>query len=54
MIVIAAMLLGAVLGWRRATQLGGNGRDKAQYAAGFALAFAVLGLFATVFIDRMA
>ncbi|MCS5601896.1 MAG: hypothetical protein ACU0DB_11215 [Paracoccus sp. (in: a-proteobacteria)] len=53
MIVIAAMLLGAFLGWRRASQLGGKGRDKAQYAAAFALAFAALGLFLTIFIDRM-
>ena len=53
MIVIAAMLLGAVLGWRRAGQLGGNTRDRAQYAAGFALALGAVGLFATVLIDRM-
>lgn len=53
MIVIATLLIGAVLGWRRAVQLGGNGRDRLQYAAGFALAFSVIGLFATVILDRM-
>lgn len=53
MIVIAAAIVGAFLGWRRAGQLGGRQRDRAQYAAGFAIAFAMLGLFATVIIDRM-
>ncbi|MDP5307243.1 hypothetical protein [Paracoccus spongiarum] len=53
MIVIAAMLIGGLLGWRRAARLGGNRRDRAQYAAGYALALAVIGLFATVILDRM-
>lgn len=53
MIVIAAVLLGAVIGWRRATALKGDNRDKLQYAAAHALAFAALGLFITIFIDRM-
>ncbi|WP_347139278.1 hypothetical protein [Paracoccus sp. SSK6] len=53
MIVIAAAIIGAALGWRRAGQLGGAPRDRAQYAAAFAVAFAVLGLFATVILDRM-
>lgn len=53
MIVIVAAIIGAILGWRRAIGLGGTGRDRAQYAAGFAIAFAVVGLFATVIIDRM-
>ncbi|SNR60173.1 hypothetical protein [Paracoccus sediminis] len=52
MIVIAAFIIGAVLGWRRAGQLGGRRRDRVQYAAAFAMAFAVLGLFATVILDR--
>jgi hypothetical protein len=53
MIVIAAAIIGATLGWRRAGQLGGTRRDRAQYAVGFAMALAVLGLFATVILDRM-
>ena len=53
MIVIAAVIIGALLGWRRAGQLGGGRWDRVQYAAGFAVAFAVLGLFATVILDRM-
>ncbi|MBC9245669.1 apolipoprotein acyltransferase [Paracoccus sp. 11-3] len=53
MILIAAVVIGAFLGWRRAGQVGGNTRDKAQYAIAFALAFAIVGLLATVIIDRM-
>lgn len=53
MIVIATLIVGAILGWRRAVQLGGDRRDRLQYAAVFALGFAVLGLFATVLIDRV-
>lgn len=52
MIIIAALAVGAFLGWRRASKLGGDRRDKAQYAAAFALGLAVLGLFASVLIDR--
>ncbi|WP_182911467.1 hypothetical protein [Paracoccus sp. JM45] len=54
MIVIAAFILGAFLGSRRAGKLGGNRRDRIQYAVAFAVIFAIIGLFITVFIDRMA
>ncbi|MEE2861383.1 MAG: apolipoprotein acyltransferase [Paracoccus sp. (in: a-proteobacteria)] len=54
MIVIAAAIVGALLGLRRASQLGGNSRDRAQYAIAFALGFAMIGLFATIIIHRMA
>lgn len=53
MIVIAAVVIGALLGWHRAGRLGGSARDRAQYAAAFAIAFAVLGLFATILLDRI-
>ncbi|WP_198731835.1 hypothetical protein [Paracoccus tegillarcae] len=53
MIIIAAIVIGALLGWRRATALGGNRKDRLQYAAAFALAFSALGLFVTIIIDRM-
>ncbi|MDO5631380.1 MAG: hypothetical protein Q4G22_06030 [Paracoccus sp. (in: a-proteobacteria)] len=52
MIVIAAIVIGALLGWHRAAQLGGTTRDRIQYAAVFAIAFAILGLFATIFMER--
>lgn len=53
MIVIAALIIGAFLGWRRAVALGGNRRDRVQYAASYALAFTIVGIFATVILDRM-
>ena len=53
MIVILAVVIGAFLGWRRAGQLGGTRRDRLQYAAAFGMAFAVIGLFATVILDRI-
>lgn len=52
MIVLAALLLGAVIGWRRAAAIGGNAKDKAQYATVFAIIFALAGLFATVLVAR--
>ncbi|MDO5369103.1 hypothetical protein [Paracoccus sp. (in: a-proteobacteria)] len=52
MIVIIAIVLGALLGDLRARQARGNVKDRLQYAAAHALAFAILGLFATIFIDR--
>ncbi len=54
MIIIAALILGAVLGWRRASQLGGNRKDRVQYAMVFALGLAMIGVFATIFVHRMA
>lgn len=53
MIIVAAIILGAFLGDRRARSIGGNGKDRLQYAAAHALGFAVLGLFLTIIIDRL-
>ncbi len=52
MIVIFALILGAAYGWMRATKLEGNRADRLQYAAGFGLAFAVIGLVVTVVLSR--
>ncbi|UXU74647.1 MULTISPECIES: hypothetical protein [unclassified Paracoccus (in: a-proteobacteria)] len=54
MIVIAAFLIGAAIGWKRAAKAGGNRADKLQYAAAHGLALTVLGVFLTVLISRMA
>ena len=54
MIVIAAAVIGAILGWSAARKRQGNRLDKAQYAAGYGIAFALLGLFLTIAIDRLA
>ncbi|ATG42972.1 hypothetical protein PhaeoP18_01007 [Phaeobacter piscinae] len=53
MIVIGALLLGALLGVRAAQKRGGSLADKLQYGAAYAMVFAILGLFATILADRM-
>lgn len=53
MILAAAIILGVVLGWRHASRLGGNRKDQLQYAAVYALILSVIGLFASIIIDRM-
>ncbi|MEF9604204.1 hypothetical protein O4J55_18360 [Paracoccus sp. PXZ] len=53
MIVIAAFILGAAIGWMRAAKAGGNRADKLQYAAAHALALTVLGVFLTILLSRM-
>jgi hypothetical protein len=52
MIVLAGAALGAVWGVVLAGKRGGNRLDKAQYGAGFGIAFALLGLFLTIFVEH--
>ncbi len=54
MIVIAGVLGGAGWGAYLAKSRGGTRADMAQYAAGFGIAFGLLGLFLTIFVERMA
>lgn len=53
MIVIAGALIGAILGYARAARAGGNGFDRAQYAAVHAIALMLVGLLVTLVADRM-
>ena len=53
MIVIAGVVVGALWGAWLAHRRRGSRLDMAQYAAGFGIAFALLGLFATIFLERM-
>lgn len=53
MIILAGLLLGALWGGLLARRRKGNRFDIAQYAAAFGIAFAILGLIATVLIDRL-
>lgn len=53
MIVIAGLVVGAFYGALLARRRKGKGLDIAQYAGGFAILGAILGLFATVLIDRL-
>ncbi len=52
MIVILCALGGAIWGGLLARKRGGKPADIAQYAAGYGIAFALLGVFATIFIHR--
>ena len=52
MIVIAAALLGAIIGGVTAKRRKGNAMDIAQYAAGYAIAFAIVGMVATLIIEK--
>jgi len=54
MIVIAGLLIGAVWGALLARRRKGNRFDVLQYAVIYAIVFALLGMIATVAIDRMA
>jgi len=52
MIVIAAAILGALLGLRAARVRKGSGWDMAQYATVYAIAFSIVGLVITLVIHR--
>lgn len=52
MIVICFAVFGALLGAYQARKRGGQKLDLAQYATAFGMAFAILGLFVTVFLSR--
>lgn len=52
MIVIGAAITGALMGAYQAKRRGGNNMDILQYAAGFAIAFGLLGMLITVVLLR--
>jgi hypothetical protein len=53
MFVFGGMLIGAVLGGMTAQRRGGRPLDIAQYAAGYGILFAVIGVALTVAINRI-
>jgi hypothetical protein len=53
MIVIGGMILGAAVGWRGAVKRGGNRMDIAQYAGVGVIAGGLLGLFATIGVEKV-
>jgi uncharacterized membrane protein YeaQ/YmgE (transglycosylase-associated protein family) len=53
MIVIVLGLIGAVIGGLTARRRKGNRKDIAQYAAGYGIAFMMLGMVITVLVDRL-
>ncbi|WP_164658612.1 apolipoprotein acyltransferase [Tropicibacter sp. Alg240-R139] len=54
MIIIGFALVGAVLGGMTAKKRNGTRADIAQYAAGYGIAFALVGVVATLILHRMA
>lgn len=54
MLVIGGATLGLIWGGLTAKKRGGSKADIAQYAAGYGIALAVLGMIATVIVHRMA
>ncbi|WP_170971976.1 hypothetical protein [Rhodobacter sp. SY28-1] len=53
MFVIGGFLLGAIGGGLRARARGGKLADILQYAVVHGLIFALMGLFLTIYLDRM-
>ncbi|SIN97723.1 hypothetical protein [Vannielia litorea] len=53
MIVLAALVLGALAGFAHASRRKGNALDKLQYMAVYALLFALIGLFATIGLEKV-
>ncbi|MFV0335554.1 MAG: apolipoprotein acyltransferase [Tropicimonas sp.] len=53
MIVILAAIAGAIWGGIQARRRGGKPADIAQYAAGYAIALALAGLFVTIVTERL-
>ena len=52
MIILFSAAFGAVWGGLVARRRGGNRLDIAQYAGGFGILFAILGLAVTIYIAR--
>lgn len=50
--ILAGFLFGAALGGVTAWRRGGKLLDILQYAAGYSILFTLIGLFATIYIDR--
>ncbi|MCA0848371.1 apolipoprotein acyltransferase [Salipiger thiooxidans] len=54
MIVIAGVLIGAILGGLTARRRKGNTADIAQFVVVYAIAFGLLGLVATIVLEKIA
>ena len=53
MILIGGLVIGAIWGAFSAKRRGGHPADMAQYAAGYAIALGILGLFVTIILERV-
>ena len=54
MIIIACAVFGILIGISTARKRDGNKLDMAQYAAGYGIAFVLLGIVVTIVIERLA
>ena len=52
-VVLGMALLGAILGALTARKRNGSGADMAQYAAGYGIAFALVGLVLSLILVRL-
>ena len=53
MLIAAAFVLGAILGWQRAVRRGGDRLDRLQYAAAHGIALCLLAVIAVVVLGRL-
>ena len=53
MLIAAAFVLGALLGWRRAVRRGGDRLDQLQYAAVHAIALTLAATVLVVLLGRL-
>lgn len=54
MLVLVGIALGAIMGPLRARKLGGRPMDALHYGAIYALIGALIGIFATIIVHRLA
>ena len=54
MIILASLALGVFLGLRAAKKRGGKRLDLLQYAAGYGIAFTLIGVMVTLVVERLA
>ncbi len=52
MLLVAAFVLGVAVGWRRATQSGGDRLDKIQFGVAYGILFALIGLALLILAER--
>ena len=52
MIILGFLVIGIGLGLRAARKRNGKRLDMIQYAAGYGIAFALLGMFVTIVVHR--
>jgi hypothetical protein len=52
-LVLGSALIGGIIGAMTARKRGGKPADIAQYAAGYGIAFALLGVIATITLGRI-